>query len=138
MSNEPTIEQMNEAIAGFMGYYYQASKFYPKSGERGKWFKEAKYHSSWDWLMPVVIKIEKLENGRFGFTIDPWGIDIIDYKGVYDGHGEKVIVNVNREPSESALLNDYYDAVCQFLQWFNKQSTTTNEQSTTGNDLCYT
>ena len=126
---ETNLDAMNEAIGTFMGYKMY-DKRYPRNHgigapeaepEKCMIIQKAKYHSSWDLLMPVVEKIEKLENGRFGFTIDPWGIDIIDYKGVYDGHREQVIVNVNREPSESTLLNDYYDAACQFIQWYNKQ-----------------
>lgn len=43
----------NKMISEFMGYYQIAGTFYPKKGGKGKWFKEAKYHYSWDALMPV-------------------------------------------------------------------------------------
>jgi hypothetical protein len=61
MSNEPTIEQMNEVIALFMG----GSSIKEHGGHRYVYYKntcaravsELKYHSSWGALMPVVKKI---------------------------------------------------------------------------------
>jgi len=64
MQKEQTIE-MNKVIADFMGYYYAHGKFYSKSSGRGNWFKEPRYHSSWDWLLPVWVKI--YHNHYLGF-----------------------------------------------------------------------
>jgi hypothetical protein len=61
MSNEPTMEMMNEAIAVFDGY-----RIYDEGLTRcvvDKVFQHAipvanlRYHLSWDWLMVVVRKI---------------------------------------------------------------------------------
>lgn len=57
----PTVEEMNIVIADFMGYYYSASKFYARDNySGGSWFKTAKYHCDWGWIMPVWIKFRSL------------------------------------------------------------------------------
>lgn len=64
MTNTPTIADINEAIAMFDGGIWKEDDY----GDFGFFFpnrrphsKEAlKYHSSYDWLMPVVEKISKI------------------------------------------------------------------------------
>lgn len=41
--------------------------------------RKLKYYVFFDWLMEVVIKIEIIDKGCFGFIVDLWGIEIIDY-----------------------------------------------------------
>lgn len=53
----------NKLIAEFMGWkHLPADKFVKfarfEIGEEGEQMSNPKYHSSWDWLMPVVEKIE--------------------------------------------------------------------------------
>jgi hypothetical protein len=59
----------NIIIAEFMGVYSKENGYdYIKTGNKG-----VCYHTSWDWLMPVVEKIEGLrdKNGNaYRFTID--------------------------------------------------------------------
>jgi hypothetical protein len=88
----------------------------PLSNERSvaSWLK---YHSSWDWLMPVVGKIESLENSRFGFTIDALHVIVTDYKG----KGLEIIWVHKFPDNGDTKLSMTYDAVCQFIQWYNKQ-----------------
>ena len=62
------MEEKNKLIAEFMGFVY---KWQPKhnyfcrpehsmeNNEFSYAIDDLKYHSSWDWLMPVVEKIEK-------------------------------------------------------------------------------
>jgi hypothetical protein len=104
------IDEMNITIADFMGYYHQASKFYPKSGERGKWFKDAKYHSSWDWLMPVGKKIYDLL------------ADMMKQRPQHTAcHGDVLEVDIHCYIREYNLPKAH-QAVYQFIQWYNKQS----------------
>lgn len=67
MANEPTISEKNEVIALFDGYNVMQgwseppNKFYIKNGEdHGVRYNSFKYHTSWDWLMPVIEKISKI------------------------------------------------------------------------------
>ena len=62
----------NKLIAEFMGGYTPYEKF----GDNTEYYYKGKYvklenmefHKSWDWLMPVVEKIEKLEVGDVAWT----------------------------------------------------------------------
>lgn len=110
-TTDAIIHDMNIVISEFMGYYYHASKFYPKSGERGKWFKEAKYHSSWDWAMNAWRKIR-----------------------------ETIWEHFNEFPAEFCAISNAWEQYCfivdiegahdilhKAIQWYNNQSTTTND-----------
>ena len=60
--------------SGILNYYYQGAF-------EGNWFEkeELSYHTSWDWLMPVVEKIESLRSGSgdaYRFNIDMCNVDI--------------------------------------------------------------
>jgi hypothetical protein len=64
MTKEISIEEGNRLIAEFMGftvYPEQGDNEYKKwKGERHDYHVfELKYHSSWDWLIPVCYKIDK-------------------------------------------------------------------------------
>lgn len=61
--NDQEIIEGNKLIAEFMG---MGEKFLPMDYEHEN---GVRYHSSWDWLMPVVEKIEK-ENPKAGIQID--------------------------------------------------------------------
>lgn len=65
-SNEPTTKSMNEAIARFDGwepnYGGEGSPFYSKKTEfipRFAMIVDMQYHTSWDWLRPVIDKISE-------------------------------------------------------------------------------
>tara|TARA_R110000751_G_scaffold73213_1_gene148187 strand:- start:1099 stop:1371 length:273 start_codon:yes stop_codon:yes gene_type:complete len=53
------------------------------------------YHTSWDWLMPVVEKIYQLE---------------------LDNEGALLV----RDAVAEANLNNTYQAVVEFIEWYNK------------------
>jgi len=77
---------------------------------------ELDYHSSWDWLMPVVEKIQHLENKlpvRIDFQIYLLGaVELhIDYKRVF---GMSAF-----EPG--TLINAVYEGVIEFIKWYNEQ-----------------
>ena len=127
MSKEANIDRMNEAIAlfddwvpGYGGegspYFYKGSTFVPAISL----IEQMRYHTDWNWLMGVVTKIEKLESGRFRFTIDPWGVQVVDYK-----EEEETIVDVSRDDNQPRI-EILYHAVYEFITWYNKQQS--NEQ----------
>lgn len=120
LESHPTIDQINRAIAIFMGLIPVPAGTirlgdikYPEVSE-----PFLQYHSSWDWLMPVVEKIESLDNGRFGFTVDPWQVMIEDYIT----ENTITITCVERERSaKNDFINTYYQAITTFLEWYIKQ-----------------
>jgi hypothetical protein len=119
-SNELTMEKINEVIALFMGGKpVQHNKKY-RFITWPKWHAtpvlELNYHKDWSRLMPVVEKIESLENSRFGFTIDVLHVVVTDYKGK-----EVEIIWVHKFPDNGdTKISMTYDAVYQFIQWYNQ------------------
>lgn len=63
--------------------------------------EEMKYHTSWDWLMPVVEKIRKIE-------------DETDREGKNFKHYQKVLSYPIYTPIETI-----WKAVVQFITWYN-------------------
>lgn len=136
-TEQATIEQMNEAIATFLGgkvmddltvqNYTEIG--IPKSHVHMHDFDTLRvggyeYHTSWDWLMPVVEKIETLEKGRFSVAIDRNYTTISD--DTRKPH-QREIVWIHKLPNnENNRLSRTYQAVYQFIQWYNNQ-TTSNE-----------
>ena len=57
----------NKLIAEFMGLEFSKGEYYRPLYNSGDWIPqdELQYHISWDWLMPVVEKIESL-----GYTFE--------------------------------------------------------------------
>ena len=101
-----TIEEKNGMIANFMGVKFKDDNEYinelkemRSNGiffEQGYMASELKYHSSWDWLMPVVEEIKYLE-------VDPRSKDIVT--------GLKI----------ANSLDDVHYCVCKFIEWYNEQ-----------------
>lgn len=121
-----TTEENNRLIAEFMGYklvdkewdlYETPECMYDIRDTSGDLNmkpagSEMCFHSSWDWLMPVVEKIrinELVENFNINITCDAIieglnGLDIHVYAGQYD-----------------TTLMVTYQAVIQFIEWYNEQ-----------------
>src|SRR4051812_21847400 len=64
---ETTVQDKNKVIAEFDGYKFiphdslnGIKGVFSKPNKRLYILEDLKYHSSWDWLMPVVEKIESL------------------------------------------------------------------------------
>jgi len=96
-----TTENNNKLIQEFMNHY-------ENMGNKG-----LQYHSSWDWLIEVVEKIEILS---------------YDITGTY----EDVIINgcscyIEIKDFQTSTIGDtkiqaVYQAVVQFIEWYNNQS----------------
>ena len=90
----------NKLIAEFMGVFHQGI-FPPVTiGEQMYTLDELQYHTSWDWLMPVVKKIDDL----FGENDD------VDYW-------------INRVHNAVLLfdIDNTYDAVVEFINQYNDE-----------------
>lgn len=95
----------NKLIADFMNH--------PDLGTKGD-FSYLKYHTSWDWLMPVVEKIENIllsTDNSFNVTI---GCGI--YCTIQDAYGELIDINT----CEPTKIEATYKAVVEFIKWYNK------------------
>jgi hypothetical protein len=107
------IEQGNKLIAEFMEYmrvypknnYYARPEFcieFNPNQDEIISLNDAKFHSSWDWLMPVVEKIESL---NYSVTIGTsFGKD----------ESQRTYCEINQPESWnfSLLLPDEYDIAC--------------------------
>lgn len=91
-----TTEEKNKLIAELMGIRYEEDKNYHESSDYYYEDIELEYHSSWDWLMPVVdtIKSKLVEE----YTL----IDKID----------DALISVE--------IQAVYDACVEFIEWHNE------------------
>jgi len=97
--------ETNKLIAEFMGCTYNEDWEQPWEDENGCLHDELKYHSSWDWLMPVVEYIEQLG----GYTFYIVGTSCYINGSPPSVHGESKIEAV-------------YKKVVQFINWYNKEN----------------
>lgn len=118
-----TIEENSQMIADFIGIEYAYDKkegayYDKKTGDLiGAAFK---FNTSWDWLMPVVEKIEEIpleevegsyKVHRFNVKIESFYCIITDVK---DEHRELIVADDGDKRS-----NVYY-AVVEFIKWYNE------------------
>jgi len=75
----------------------------------------AKYNTSWEWLMPVVEKIEELKIDRYTpfITITNYACKIEVGKRDYNKLITFVVAKGNKH-------HNVYKAVVQFINWYNK------------------
>ena len=108
--------ESNKLIAEFMGLetpngiYFE---YLTKDGERSKLthFILLEYHLSWDWLMPVVEKIESL-----GYSYDRINADVF----INNQNGENVIPNPMDENTMTMIEKTYY-VVLEFIKQYNDE-----------------
>ena len=86
-------------------------------------FDQMRYHKSWDWLMPVV---EKIESMKYFFNSAPF---MDDETGMLSGEYFCVIqhetTNLNMSyfidvTGCSTKIEAVYQAVVEFIKWYNK------------------
>jgi hypothetical protein len=70
---------------------------------------EIEYHKSWDWLMPVV---EKIEGGLFAVTIRENACRISGYRKYHD-------VEIWNKDVSTPKIQATYKTVLQFITWYN-------------------
>ena len=121
----------NEIIAEFMGLEFKKEiegiKYYSVppghvasyNASMGQFY----YHKSWDWLMPVVEKIESEHDASYLCRIVSrrciiYDSNIADQAAVYQGSGEGIVSGFVNQDSK---LIACYKAVVQFIKWYNQQ-----------------
>lgn len=86
----------------------------PLWDKRDYWLaSELKYHTSWDWLMPVVEKIEELGYCVWFQTRKKAPILITIWK-----NGDEIIRIGNLHDTK---IKTVYNAVIDFIKWYNNQ-----------------
>lgn len=122
--NQSTMKEItegNKLIAEFMGLKFAADMtYYEHDGE----VKQVAYHSSWDWLMPVVEKIGEV-NVNIGSRSD------------YERAGTTIIISLlppnqvemwnetgwSYRKSGNSLIEQVWLGSVQFIQWYNQNKT---------------
>ena len=118
-----TITENNKLIAEFMEFEKTKQGGLYISPEGFKWERfldvenyilpnQFLFHSSWDWLMKVVEKIESLEKERFKVEIYGTICTIIDTEELYE------IFTFNCDTK----LKITYLCCVEFIKWYNEQN----------------
>lgn len=129
---EKEILENSKLIAEFMGMKNISSvNQHPeyKDQEGDYWFPERmEYHLSWNWLMPVVEKIAKLQfkpvevinNGEDSYYDNIYPRTF----GMVNADTRKFMVRLNKFPlhQSNSLIEATYYAVIEFIEWYNKQN----------------
>lgn len=113
------ISEGNKLISEFMGWndseYHKGYVEPPKeisSFVTPMHIEDFKYHSSWDWLMPAVIKTNKMNKM---VTINLWSEQSTTECKIYNwGIGEPYQETECENPLESV-----YKTVVAFIKWYN-------------------
>lgn len=112
-----TTTEKNKLIAEFMGWkerffgmFYSPNKTWSKENELA-------FDSSWDWLMPVVEKIESLrfKVNIFGYNEDTQAHYVIVYSSK---EGTISIQNQSKLPKIEAV----YNACVEFINYYNQNN----------------
>ena len=101
-----TMEESNKLIAEFMGINLGEYTTYPEESPKQYAVNELEYHYSWDWLMPVV---EKIENFGYEFII----VESRCYVKHNTDHSIKTLFYIETIGSK---LKTTYDAVVEFIK----------------------
>lgn len=78
-------------------------------------FNKLPYHSSWDWLMPVVEKIEQLDGLYISVKIHDSICDIIQH--IPNGRTKLLF-----QRSGGEKIQCTWQAVVEFVKWYNLQT----------------
>ena len=104
------MKENNYLIAEFMGMYLGQDGWFDYEGVLGdnKCYIDLKFHESWDWLMPVVEKIEEDEEIDVNILLN--GTIIFKWRTDTD------IVNNVAQISFDKKIEHVYDAVVNFIK----------------------
>ena len=115
----------NMLIAEFMEYFFQGIQYAKRKGIEYDWrldepeIRDLKYHHSWDWLMPVVEKIESLDKNErvtHTYSVDITGNGTTIQPNMWSG--ERWMIRHN---SRNNRLWNTWLSVIDFIKWYNKR-----------------
>lgn len=115
---EQEVIEGNKLIAEFMGF--ETIIHDGKLCRKRHWTNEStEYHSSWDWLMPVVEKIENSLKLKYEVEIgnNLYAVNENLYRCIIHDAGNAFHLELeSNSKAESVWL-----AVTKFIQWYNQQ-----------------
>ena len=124
----------NKLIAEFMGGKHNGGSYYnfyeglqiqglTEYQLPASWIEtDLKYHTSWDWLMSVILKIGEykyIEDGQSAFN---------DYAFVrsfgYKTDNGTYLFRINRQQvfEGDTVISAAWFAICDFIKWYNQES----------------
>lgn len=122
-----TIEEGNKLIAEFMGaklncesgleVNFHMNEFGYKIGNGDETFNSLKFHKSWDWLIPVVEKIENTELSNIKNNTALVNICLVGCSIKFNNK-ERLPILTNADNKLKAV----YKAVVAFINWYNEQT----------------
>lgn len=122
MKNEKTTLEKNIIIAGFLGYTIDKGnpeffKYLDKHGFKYIKIDSLNFSTDWSLLMKAVQHINLLEDYRFSVTIQTMDCFITDAKD------NTTVVSVDCINDVVDLINSVYEAVVEFIEWYEKSQT---------------
>jgi hypothetical protein len=120
-----TVQENNGLIADFMEQlFHNGNTFIPEynryigSQNFSSFFKvsDLRYHELWDWLMPVVDKIEDIQDGEDGDAIRFHYYDFEIRHITCKIHGTNIEIL-----DADSKIDAVYQAVIQFIEHYNNQ-----------------
>ena len=121
------LKENNELIAKFMGYTFTPVSSHPSVFPNGTWDKNGighcakkglSFNSDWNWIMNVVLEIEKinLQDVSFTFEIGHSQIQIYGYGNSLE-FGSAIII---LQDVGSSKIEAVYNACVKFINWYNE------------------
>lgn len=114
---EDETNEKNKLIAEFMGIQTPDGLIFQDTNT--KEFHSIKYHTSWDWLMPVVEKIDSMLADDEYITIEykTAYIDIYAPSWIFpDYKGDSFTISGSGQTKIEAV----YNCVMEFITWYNE------------------
>ncbi len=116
------MKDSNVLIAEFMGYEsykYRGYRMFVFEQDNHRTDVDLHYHTSWNWLMPVVEKIEEipLEEVEGAYKVHRFCVDLKFTQAEITDTSSGLIVGYGDGGNK---LDSTYQAVVEFIKWYNK------------------
>lgn len=115
----------NKLIAEFMGLettltHKGTKEYYQREYNSGTWYEEheLRYQDSWDWLMPVVQRIECTSTDNKDNSDNFFNVAI----EVFECNINGVDTSINISHNAQTKIKATYEAVVEFIKEYNKQN----------------
>src|SRR5687768_9741 len=114
----------NEIIAEFMGLPLEKDEVQFTGGTKKVPFQNWQYDTSWDWLMPVVEKLQEPEVKKGRIVRESANIQIF-YKNCFIEYiDEELDATYDLHPNGvqgETKLEATYKAIVEFIKWYNSE-----------------